>query len=140
MKTFFYCLCMAALLNACNTSRNHTDPALETSITGINWYLSKIYLPSSNMDISNRKSFIKFDAEKHSTGGNGGCNSFGSSYSLKGNVIAFKGVYSTKMYCEEFQKQEDAFFKQLELADKIELKDSKLYLYRSEAVLLEFVK
>lgn len=140
MKAICLYVGMILVMTACNTSKQPSEPSLENSIAGINWYLSKIYLPSSNMEISNRKSFIKFDREKQSAGGNGGCNSFGSSYSLKGNVVAFKAVFSTKMYCDEFQKQEDAFFKQLELADKIELKESKLYLYRGDAVLLEFVK
>ena len=128
------------LLNACATSKNPAVVATEKSISGINWFLKKIYMPEATLDISNPNAFIKLDATKNSAGGKGGCNNYGSSYSVNEQQISFKNIFSTKMFCEKFQPEEDAFFRQLEKVNRFDVKDDKLLLYAGTELLLEFSK
>lgn len=101
------------------------------------WSLKKIHTEAGVKEV-NTKAFIKFNQEKKSAGGNGSCNSFSSSFSINDNIISFKKNFSTKVYCEGVQQTEDSFFKQLEKADKFEVKDKKLTLYKIDEKLLEF--
>ena len=108
------------------------------SLYDTKWSLKKIHT-DAGMEEVNTKAFIKLNAEKKSAGGNGGCNSYGSSFSIINNTISFKNIFSTKMYCEGVQQIEDAFFKQLEKANRFEVKEKELILYYDKEVLLEFV-
>ena len=101
------------------------------------WMLRKIHTDSGVHELVT-KAFIKFNLETKSAGGNGSCNTFGSSFSITNNNISFKNMFSTKMYCEGVQQIEDAFLKQLESVNKFEVKDKSLVLYDREKVLLEF--
>lgn len=103
------------------------------------WELKKIHFADS-VEIVTGKAFIKFNQEKKSAGGNGGCNSFGSSIIVSSKTIGFKDIFSTKMYCEGVQQTEDAFFKQLVKVNRFEVKDKQLVLYQGKKVLLEFEK
>ena len=102
------------------------------------WSLKKIHTEAGVEEV-NTKAFIKFNQEKKSAGGNGSCNSFGSSFTITKDQISFKDIFSTKMYCEGVQQTEDAFFKQLEKVNRFEVKDKTLILYQGEGALLEFV-
>ena len=134
-----YIVCIF-LFNACAPSKGPSVIATEKSIAGINWYLKKIYMPEATLDISNPNAFIKLDAAKNSAGGKGGCNSYGSSYAVNEQQISFKNIFSTKMFCEKFQAQEDAYFRQLEKVNRYDVKDDKLLLYAGNELLLEFTK
>ena len=129
-----------AVIYACNTTKGPAVVATEKSISGINWYLKKIYLSTGNIDVNNANAFIKFDAAKNSVGGKGGCNNFGCSYTVNEQQLDFKNVFSTKMFCETYQSQEDSFFKQLEKVNRYDVKDGKLLLYMNSELLLEFGK
>ena len=71
-------------------------------------------------------------------GGNGSCNSFGSSSTINGNEISFKNVFSTKMYCEQVQQIENKLLGSLEKVTRYEIKDKSLFLYKDKELLLEF--
>lgn len=123
------------LLSSCTTNKEvamQAAPLFETK-----WLLKKIYIGNAVEDVQT-KAFIRFDKEKQSAGGNGSCNSFGSNTPIYGSEISFKNTFSTKMYCEDVQKTEDTFFKQLEKVNRLEIKDKTLLLYQSEELLLEF--
>jgi len=102
------------------------------------WSLKKIHTGVTVPDMSS-KTFISFDQEKKRVGGNGGCNSFGGSLIVINNLISITHIFSTKMFCEETQQAEDAFFKQLEKVNRFEIKGKTLMLYRDKELLLEFV-
>jgi len=108
-----------------------------TNFYDTKWSLKKIHTDAGIEEV-NTKAFIKFDEEKKSAGGNGSCNTFGSSFTISRNAISFKNIFSTKMYCEGVQQIEDAFFRQLEKVDRFEVKDNSLLLYQGETVLLGF--
>lgn len=108
-----------------------------SSLYETKWTLKSIHKDGTIEEVKT-KAFIQFHPEKKSAGGNGSCNSFGSSFTLTGNQISFKNIFSTKMYCEEVQKTEDAFFKQLEKVNRFEIKGKTLLLYQGDILLLEF--
>lgn len=135
----FLIICIL-LFTACAPAKGPAVVATEKSISGINWYLKKIYMPEATLDIANQNAFIKLDAAKNSAGGKGGCNSYGSSYTVNGQQITFKNIFSTKMFCEKFQAQEDVYFRQLEKVNRYDVKDDKLLLYAGNELLLEFTK
>ena len=69
---------------------------------------------------------IKFENGQMS--GNVGCNGFGGNYGLKGDTIAFSGIMSTLMYCDETSSQEQGVLSVFSdsLALPIELKGDTL--------------
>lgn len=109
-----------------------TKPLYETK-----WSLQKIHA-DAGIELTQTKAFIKFDEAKKSAGGNGSCNSFGSSTTINGHAITFRNIFSTKMYCEEVQKTEDVYFKQLGKVNRFEIKGKNLLLYNDKDLLLEF--
>jgi len=101
------------------------------------WSLKKISTKQGVEEV-NTKAFIKFNQQKRSAGGNGSCNTFGSSLTVNGDKISFKDIFSTKMYCDGVQQIEDKFFQQLNKINRFEIKDKTLLLLRDDEVLLEF--
>lgn len=100
------------------------------------WLLKKIHTAAGTEEI-NTKAFIKFDEDKKRAGGNGSCNTFGGSLIVLNDSISISHIFSTKMYCDEAQKTEDSFFRQLEKVNRFEIKGSVLLLYHNKEVLLE---
>ncbi len=121
-----------------SSASSKTEPAPAIPLYGTKWSLKKIHTDTGVEELST-KAFIKFDAEKKSAGGNGSCNSFGSTATVNNNEVSFSNIFSTKMYCEGVQKTEDSFFKQLGKVNRFEIVENKLSLYRDTALLLEFV-
>jgi len=124
------------LLSAFIMKQKQTNQA--SGLYDTKWALKKIHQGPAVEDV-NTKAFIKFNAEKKSAGGNGSCNSFGSSFTMNNNAIAITHLFSTKMYCEGVQATEDTFFKQLEKVNRFEIKDKTLLLYHGEELLLELL-
>ncbi len=113
------------------------DNLQHQSLYETKWSLKKIYTKQETEEV-NTKAFIKFNQQRQSAGGNGSCNTFGSSLTVNGDKISFKDIFSTKMYCEGVQQIEDKFFQQLNKINRFEIKDKTLLLLRDDEVLLEF--
>lgn len=109
----------------------------QQSLYDTKWVLKKIHHKDSVEDVWG-KAFIKFNQEKKSAGGNGSCNTFGSTIAINGNTISFSNIFSTKMYCEGIQQTEDSFFKLLATVNRFRIKDKTLILYHDKELLLEF--
>lgn len=109
----------------------------DTSLYNIKWSLKKIHTGDQSQTVAT-KAFIRFDKEKGSAGGNGSCNSFGSTFIIDNDKVNFKDIFSTKMYCEAVQPIENKFFNSLRTANRFELKDKSLILYNDKQLLLEF--
>lgn len=82
--------------------------------------------------------FVNFDRNKQSAGGNTGCNVFGGSYRAVGSTISITEIISTMRACEEGGKMEveREFLDGLRRADRFEIRDGRLYLYRASRLLL----
>ena len=136
MKWLFTCIGIVLITISCKTSKEAMIAA--TPLFNTKWSLKKIY-ENSNEEAVNTKAFIRFDKEKKSAGGNGSCNTFGSSPTISGNEVRFKNVFSTKMYCEQIQQIENKFLGNLEKVNRYEIKDKSLLLYSDKDLLLEFI-
>ena len=115
------------------------DAIVEISSLDTNkWYLIKIYQDTDKLEVTGRKAFIRFNEAKSSAGGNGSCNSFGSTMKLDGNKISFSNIFSTKMYCEQVQAIEDSFFEKLGKITRYEIEGNSLLLFEGDKKTIEF--
>lgn len=90
MKWVFTCIGIVLLASSCKTSKHtikSTQPLFDTK-----WSLKKIY-ENGKQEAINTKAFIRFDKAKGSAGGNGSCNSFGSTASINGNEVSLKNIF-----------------------------------------------
>ena len=134
---------ISALLLSCKASQSLTAPVVANTdssavpLVGHKWYLVKIHSAPAELNPLEKKAFIKFNTEKGSAGGNGSCNTFGSTLTVAGDKLTVKDLFSTKMFCEGVQGTEDAFFKQLGKVTRFEIVGTKLFLYAHSEILLE---
>lgn len=135
MKLFFTCIGIVLIAASCKTSKETIKASIPLYDT--RWSLKKIYDNGKEEEV-NTKAFIRFDKEKGSAGGNGSCNSFGSTAIVDGDKVNFNNIFSTKMYCEQVQQVENKYLRQLESANRFEIGDKALILYRDKEKLLEF--
>ena len=84
--------------------------------------------------------FINFDERKHSAGGDTSCNAFGGDYSTSGTRIRFSNIISTMRACVEDSKMsvDREMLGGLRAANRFEIRDSRLFLYRGQELLLTF--
>ena len=82
--------------------------------------------------------FINFDAAKGSAGGDSGCNVFGGEYTVKGDKIEISDIVSTMRACVEDGKMavERDFFDGLRAANRFDVSDGRLRLFRGKTLLL----
>ena len=105
----------------------------DKTLAGTKWILQKIEDEKVNTD----RAFITFDIDMKRFGGKGGCNGMGGNLKVEGAKIAMSQIISTKMFCQDTSKVENAFFAKLEEANRYEIKGEMLYLYDDETLLLE---
>lgn len=134
-QLYFTCIAFILLTASCTSAKETREQP--TPLYNTKWSLKKIYTYGKEETV-NTKGFIRFDKEKGSAGGNGSCNSFGSTATINGNEVSFKNVFSTKMYCERVQQIENKFLGSLEKVTRYEIKDKSLFLYMDKELLLEF--
>jgi heat shock protein HslJ len=82
--------------------------------------------------------FVNFDPAKGGAGGNSGCNVFGGEYTASGSKIVVKDIVSTMRACIEDDRMtiEREFLDGLRTANRFEIKDGRLFLYRGRDLLL----
>lgn len=114
------------------------ERSVSPSLYNTKWSLRTITTDTGTINV-NTKAFMKFNEEQKSAGGNGSCNSFGSTATIKGDSINFSNIFSTKMYCEEVQQIENTFFNLLGKANRFTIKNKTLFLYQINDLLMEFV-
>lgn len=111
-----------------------SSPPKPSDFFGTHWRLTRI----EGKPVNSERAFIKFDDEKNSAGGNGGCNVFGGDLEKNGSRIKISNVFSTKMFCENGSDVENKFLANLDRVNKYEIKNGKLFLMANNKVLLEF--
>lgn len=116
-----------------------TADTVKTDLYNHKWQLKTIYSKDGSAYIYTG-AFIRFDESKKQVGGNGSCNSFGGSVTIKDDQLKFGALFSTKMYCEAVQQIEDDFFAALEKVTRFEIKENCLLLYQGEKLLLQFAE
>jgi len=134
-QLYFICVAFPIITISCKSTEGTLTSA--TPLFDTKWSLKKIYADDKQEAVST-KAFMRFSKEKASAGGNGSCNSFGSSTTINGSEVSFKNIFSTKMYCEQVQQIENKFLGSLEKVTRYEIKDKSLFLYNDKNLLLEF--
>lgn len=103
------------------------------------WTLQQLQQGDTMVAVTAKKAFIIFDAERQSAHGNGGCNVFGSTFTIEENRIHLAAPFSTRMYCTDTQGIEDSFLQQLPVVDRYEITGDTLRMYKGDTLLLGFV-
>ena len=112
---FIIPLLLAAVLTACTAPDAPASPTL----AGTAWTLATLDAAPLGPDIR-RAPTITFRTETD-VGGNGGCNTWGGSYDLKGSTIKFSQMRSTLMACERGMDLEYRFHTMLGKARTVAL-------------------
>jgi heat shock protein HslJ len=86
------------------------------------------------------KAFLNFDERKGSAGGDTSCNVFGGSYRTSGETIAFTDIIGTMRACVEDDRMsvERDFMDGLRAANRYEIRNGRLYLFKGKQILLTF--
>ncbi len=102
------------------------------------WMLEMI--GSSRSPVGVKDAFVAFDEQKRSAGGNSGCNVYGGSYTERNGSISITELISTMRACEEgnMMEIERSLLNGLRNANRYEIRDGRLYLYRGTNLLLTF--
>lgn len=112
------------------------EPEADVTLESRKWALESIRNRKTFAPI--KGVFINFDAGKGSAGGNSGCNVFGGEYSAKGSRISITEIVSTMRACVEDGRMavEREFFDGLREANRYEIRDERLFLYKGRNLLL----
>lgn len=85
--------------------------------------------------------FLNFDSRKMSVGGDTSCNVFGGGYSVDRDKIRFTDLMSTMRACVEDNSKmvvEREMLAGLRTADRFEIHENRLFLYRGRSLELTF--
>ena len=120
---------VSMLLSACTSTGN-------LSLDGTSWELVSI---GNQRPIDGSTVTISF--ENGQVRGNSGCNSYGGEYQLSGDKVEFGMLMSTMMACTDtaMMDQESTFIQLLGDAQRLEIVDGQLQIYRSDGEALMFV-
>lgn len=103
------------------------------------WYLKKIQeTDTSSFIIDDNALWLEFNSTTNKINGKAPCNTFFGGFSS--DLVAtlqVMAVGSTKMYCENM-KYEELYLSLLQNADRFEIKEGKLSLYKGKRLLLVF--
>ena len=136
-QLYFICVVILTITTSYKSAKETMKTT--TPLFNTKWSLKNIYSDGKEESV-NTKAFIRFDKEKGSAGGNGSCNSFGSTAIINSNEVSLKNIFSTKMYCEQVQSIENKFLGSLEKVTRYEIKEKSLLLYSDKKLLLEFAE
>jgi len=120
---------IAFLLSACGSFG--TD-----SLNGTGW---KLVAMGDSTPVSGATLTITF--ENGQVSGHSGCNSYGGTYQVHGDKLEFGQMMSTLMACADasMMEQESTFMRFLGDAQRFEIVDGQLNIYRSDGGALIFV-
>lgn len=133
MKTRLFALIISAgiLLSACSAFPLASDP-----LDGSAWELSALHGKRPVEGV-----IVSLEFKDGQVGGSGGCNSYGGAYEVNGERIRVQELVSTLMACADpsVTDQESAYLQSLGEAQRFELADGQLQIYRSDGEALTFV-
>ena len=120
----------AFLLSACGSIGGSSS-----DLKGSAWELvslgDALPVPGTNVTLS---------FEKDNLGGNGGCNSYGGEFKLKGDKLTIGNVYSTEMYCEAegIMDQEARYYQMISNVESFSVDGEELILNTADGETLVF--
>jgi len=131
-KKFVLLILAVYLLSACSVFPNTGG----NSLNGTSWKLTSL-----GKDGVIPKTGITLSFEDGQGSGDSGCNLYGGNYQVNGNEIKFEQIASTSMACLDpsVMEQESSYLQFLGEAQRFELADGQLQIYRSDGEALTFV-
>ena len=115
--------------------------APDEALRGTSWQLLSYGTPGAETPVIEGSGVTLVFQEDDVAGGSGGCNGYGSNYSVEGDLLSFSMVVSTLMACMEdgLMQQEQAYLQALEAATAYSLRDGQLIIAYGDAQELVFV-
>jgi heat shock protein HslJ len=117
-------------------------PGAENNLANTQWTLVSFGPPGQETPVATGSTVtLEFDAAGQA-GGTGGCNSFGSEYTVQDNTLSFGDIVSTLIACEDesIMAQEQQYYEALRSAGRFEVAADRLTIwYGGEAGTLNFV-
>jgi heat shock protein HslJ len=120
-KRIFTVTVLAATIVACSrrpTSETATEAATVNAtavqLRSTYWKLIALGTTPVNVADSQREPHIIIQPDSKRVNGSGGCNRMFGSYELNGDALAFTGVASTKMACQDGMDIETSFLPALQ--------------------------
>jgi heat shock protein HslJ len=102
-RTAFALLAITVALTAC------APPPAPLALEKTSWRLTSLTRDGATIPlVSGREPTLTF-TDATTAGGNSGCNSYGSAYTISGDAISFDGIASTLMACDGVMEQESQF-------------------------------
>ena len=129
-SAFLSGLLILLLLVGCQSGKG--DPSLESS----DWMLvglgDQLPLPATTLTIT---------FENGQAGGSAGCNSYGATYTIKGDQLNLDEITSTLMACMDngVMEQEQVYLSFLAEVNTYAVIDGTLYLYRPDGSALRYI-
>lgn len=111
------------------------DKAAVAKVQNLVWRLQSVSQISVPQKLNIR---VMFD-DNNRLYGFSGCNNFNAGYSQQNNQLKVMPIVSTRKFCNDANFYEQQFTKQLQLADRIEVNQQKLQLYKDNQVIMEFL-
>lgn len=129
--------CEPTLIQNGNTDASKTTLASTPSITDKTWKINLVNLEKIEGD--SKDYFLKLDSTSKQFQAKAGCNQIFGEFEIKDNMISFSKIGSTKMYCFDTMKYEDALLSALSNSSKIVIVDStKFILLNDDIVIAQF--
>ena len=129
--------CEPTLIQNGNADVSKTTQASTPSITDTTWKINLINLEKIEGD--SKDYFLKLDSSSKQFQAKAGCNQIFGEFEIKDNMISFSKIGSTKMYCFDTMKYEDALLSVLSNSSKIVIVDStKFILLNDDIVIAQF--
>lgn len=129
--------CEPTLIQNGNADASKTTLASTPSITDTTWKINLVNLEKIEGD--SKDYFLKLDSSSKQFQAKAGCNQFFGEFEIKNNMISFSKIGSTKMYCFDTMKYEDALLSVLSNSSKIVIVDStKFILLNDDIVIAQF--
>ena len=129
--------CEPTLIQNGNADVSKTTQASTPSITDTTWKINLVNLEKIEGD--SKDYFLKLDSSSKQFQAKAGCNQIFGEFEIKDNMISFSKIGSTKMYCFDTMKYEDALLSVLSNSSKIVIVDStKFILLNDDIVIAQF--
>ena len=109
-------------------------------ITDIDWNLAALGERTNPLGNGGRPVTLRLDSASGRAAGNGGCNRYSASYSLRGDSLSFGPGMSTKMACPDGMDLEDAWLKTLPNVVTFAATETTLTLNAAEGPVASFRK
>ncbi|WP_240652719.1 META domain-containing protein [Rheinheimera riviphila] len=115
------------------TCPSQAQPA---KIQGVVWRLSTV----SQIGVPQKLNIRMMFDQNNKLFGFSGCNNFNAGYQQKDTQLSVAPVVSTRKFCSDANFYEQQFTKQLQIADRIEINQNKLQLFKANKVIIEMTQ